>query len=284
MVIQALDEEFEVVYVQEMVQGYQIIQCHTDGGNEHYIMIHFIKENQVKKLLPLFFALGENTVYEDYKGCFTKGSSLYVVFYKRQGIPLTDLLNKDLLTLEQRILIGRHILEKVLLWKLPDFLIHQMLLTEYILIEGEDVRFHYEWYVFYEEQPGMTAVNKRTAILLRNLFSEEMERQMSLKLAELIKSLEQDVPEDFFAIYEAYSSLCDVMPKEAETYIPGIQKIRRKLAQFYYKGLEVVKIILFIVVYIMGIWLLERQGQEQEAKGQEEAGVIFERIGTLEIK
>lgn len=284
MVIQAFDEEFEIVYIKETVQGYQIMQCHTDGGREHYIMIHFVKESQVKKLLPLFFALRENTVYEDYKGCFTKDGSLYVVFYKRQGIPLTDFLNRDLLTLEQRILTGRHILEKILLWKLPDFLIHQMLCAEYILIEGEDVRFHYEWYIFSGEQPGMAAINKRAAILFRNLFPEELEREMSPGLAELIKSLEQDIPKDFFAIYEAYSSLCDVMPKEAETYIPGIQKLKRKLAQFYHKGLEVVKIILFIVVYIMGIWLLERKGQEQEAKGQEEAGVIFEQIGTLEIK
>ncbi len=282
MVIQALNEKFEVVYIEEMIQGYQIIQCHTDGGREHYIMIHFMKENHVKQLLPLFFALRENTVYEDYKGCFTKEGSLYVVFYKRQGILLTELLNRNILTLEQRILIGKHILEKVLLWQLPDFLIHQMLSVEYILIEGEDVRFHYEWYIFYEEQPRMTAVNKRVAILLRNLFSEELERQMSPQLTELTKSLEQDIPEDFFAIYEAYSSLCDVMPKEAEAYIPGIQKLKMKLAEFYHKGLEVVKLIIFIAVYIMGIWLLEKEGKE--VKGQEEPGVIFERIGTLEIK
>lgn len=284
MVIQAFNEEFEVVYIEEMVQGYQIIQCHTNGGNEHYIMIHFVKENYVKKLLPLFFALRENTVYEDYKGCFTKEGSLYVVFYKRQGIPLTELLSRNVLTLEQRILIGKRILEKVLLWKLPDFLIDQILSVEYILIEGEDVRFHYEWYVFYEEQPGMTAINKRAAILLRNLFSEELERQVSPELTELEKNLEQDIPEDFFAIYEAYSSLCDVMPEEAEAYIPRIQRLKIKMAHFFQKGLEVVKIIIFLAVYVMGIWLLEKEGQKQEAKGKEEAGVIFERIGTLEIK
>ncbi|MDE6759714.1 MAG: hypothetical protein K2J90_03425 [Lachnospiraceae bacterium] len=280
--IQALSEEFEVVYIEKMVQGYQIIQCHTGGGNDYYTMIHFVKEDHVKKLLPLFFTLKENTVYEDYKGCFTKEGSLYVVFYKRQGIPLTELLSRNLLTLDQKILIGKHILEKVLLWQLPDFLIDQMLSVEYILTEGEDVRFHYEWYIFYEEQPGMTVINKRIAILLRNLFSEELERQVSPKLTELTKSLEQNIPKDFFAIYEAYSSLCDVMPKEAEAYIPGVQRLKMKMAHFFQKGLEVAKIIIFLAVYVMGIWLLEKEGQE--VKGQEEPGVIFERIGTLEIK
>lgn len=284
MIIQALDEEFEVVYIEEMVQGYQVIQCRTASGNERYVMLHFVKESYVKKLLPLFAALRGNTVYEDYKGCFTKNGGLYVVFYKRQGIPLTESLSRHLLTLEQRMLIGKHILEKVLLWKLPYFLINQMLCAEYILTEGEEVRFQYEWYIFNEEQPGMTAVNQRTAILLKNLFFEEMKQQMSPKLTELVESLEQNIPEDFFAIYEAYSSLCDVMQKEAETYIPGIQRLKIKMAHFFQKGLEVVKIIIFLAAYIMGIWLLEKEGQEQAAKGQEETGVIFEKIGTLEIK
>lgn len=284
MIIQALDEEFEVIYIEEMVQGYQVIQCRTASGNERYVMLHFVKESYVKKLLPLFAALRGNTVYEDYKGCFTKNGGLYVVFYKRQGIPLTESLSRHLLTLEQRMLIGKYILEKVLLWKLPNFLINQMLCAEYILTEGEEVRFQYEWYILNEEQPGMNAVNQRTAILLKNLFFEEMKQQMSPKLMELVESLEKNIPEDFFAIYEAYSSLCDVMQKEAEAYIPGIQRLKIKMAHFFQKGLEVVKIIIFLAVYIMGIWLLEKEGQEQAAKDKKETGVIFEKIGTLEIK
>lgn len=284
MIIRELNEEFEVIYIREMWQGYQIIQCRTVDRQENFIMLRFIKEDDVKKLLPLFFILRENTVYEDYKGCFTRAEGLYVVFYKRQGTPLTELLGRQVFTLEQRLAIGKRILEKVLLWKLPDFLIGQMLNVEYILLEGEEVAFDYEWYIFYGEQSGMDMINKRVTGLLKSLFAEEIEQQISPGLMELLESLEQNVPKDFFAIYEAYSTVCDVVSKEAEVFIPGIQRMKMRILPYFHKGLEVLKILLFVAAYIMGIWLLEKEGQEQKLKVPEEKGVIYESIGNVKIK
>ena len=80
LVFQALGQDFEVIHIKEMWQGYQILQCRTLNGTTQYTILRFEKEQYVKELLPIFFSLKENQAYEDYKGCFTKNGDLYVVF------------------------------------------------------------------------------------------------------------------------------------------------------------------------------------------------------------
>lgn len=284
MIIQALNEEFEILHIRPVWQGYQIMQCRTTGRQEDFTMLHFVKEDYVRKLLPLFFSLKENVVYEDYKGCFTREEDLYVVFYKRGGIPLAKLLDDGALTLEQRTLIGKHILEKVLLWKLPDFLICQMLNTGRILIGNERIAFDYEWEFIDGNQPDMTMINEKIAALLKRLFQEEAQLPVSPGLVDLLEKLERDEPRDFFAIYEAYSRLYDIMPKEAEEYVPGIQRLKMKIQNGIQKFSGIFKIIVFAAVYFSAIFLLINGIRNKEADTQEEKGVIFERIGTLEIE
>ena len=284
MIIQALNENFDVIHIIEEKEEYRVLQCRNFECKEDYTMLHFRREEIVKRLLPLFYSLQENRVYEDYFGCFSKEEDLYVVFYKRQGVPLKELLSGKSLSLEQRRLIGKRMLEKFLLWRLPDFLICQLLDVNRILIRNEEVGFSYDWDLSIDEQSDITIVNRRMAQFLQDLFSKEVEYAVSLKLINLLEYLKQDIPKDFFAVYEAYSSLYDVLPKEAEEYVSGFGRIKQKIYSLIKKNSELMKVILFLVLYIAGILIMVNEIRNRDDKKEEPEGIIYETIGTLRIK
>ena len=160
----------------------------------------------------------------------------------------------------------------------------QLLDESRILIQDESVGFAYDWDLSMGEHCSMTMVNKRMAGLLRALFQEEAEHAASPRLMKLLDDLEQDIPEDFFAIYEAYSSLYDVMPEEAGRYVSGFQKIKRELSLLVKKGQEPMKIILFLAVYAAAVLWLLQEIKQQEVRENKTEGIVYETIGALRIK
>lgn len=284
MVIQALNEDFDVIHIKQISEEYAVLQCRIFGKQEDYTVLHFKKAETVKRLLPLFYSLQENIEFEDFKGCFSREEELYIVFRKRQGISLAEQLAGKTLSLEQRIRIGKQILEKLLLWRLPDFIICQLLDVTRILIRDNNVEFAYDWDVSMEENPSMTMVNQRMAELLMTLFQEEAEHAISSRLMKLLDDLQQDVPADFFAIYEAYSGLYDVMPEEAGKYVSGFQKLKNNLSVLVKRGESLMKIVLFLAVYFAAVFLLVQEIKQQDVPEEKTEGIIYETIGTLRIK
>lgn len=284
MIIQVWNEDFDVIHIKEVNSEYRILQCRTLTGKEDYVMLHFRREETVKTLLPLFYSLQENTVYEDYYGCFTRNEELYAVFYKRKGVPLSEQLAGQSLSLEQRVLIGKRILEKFLLWRLPDFLICQLLDSSRVLIQDEEVAFCYDWDLSITGKSDIAAVNQRMVQFLQNLFQRETEYAISPRLMSLLDNLKHNIPQDFFAIYEAYSNLYDVMPKEAEEYISGFARIKQKLYPLVKKGSEYIGILFFLIAYAAAILFMVNEIKSRNDKREEPEGILYETIGTLRIK
>lgn len=284
MEIRAFDENFDIIHKNKISEEYSVLQCRIPGKTEDYTVLHFERAETVKRLLPLFYSLQENVEFEDYRGCFSREEELYIVFRKRQGISLAEQLAGSRLSLKQRIRIGKQVLEKLLLWRLPDFMLCQLLDESRILIQDESVGFAYDWDLSMGEHCSMTMVNKRMAGLLRALFQEEAEHAASPRLMKLLDDLEQDIPEDFFAIYEAYSSLYDVMPEEAGRYVSGFQKIKRDLSLLVKKGQRPMKIILFLAVYAAAVLWLLQEIKQQEVRENKTEGIVYETIGALRIK
>lgn len=284
MGIRAFDENFDIIHKNKVSEEYSVLQCRIPGKTEDYTVLHFERAETVKRLLPLFYSLQENVEFEDYRGCFSREEELYIVFRKRQGISLAEQLAGSRLSLEQRIRIGKQVLEKLLLWRLPDFMLCQLLDESRILIQDESVGFAYDWDLSMGEHCSMTMVNKRMAGLLRALFQEEAEHAASPRLMKLLDDLEQDIPEDFFAIYEAYSSLYDVMPEEAGRYVSGFQKIKRDLSLLVKKGQRPMKIILFLAVYAAAVLWLLQEIKQQEVRENKTEGIVYETIGALRVK
>lgn len=284
MKICALNEEFEIIYVKQPEDTYEILQCETAESKEPYTILHFTEGLYLRTLLPVFFSLNDNMAYEDYKGCFVEDLDLYIAFHQRGGIPVTELIQENALSLEERIQIGKRVLEKLLLWNLPEFVVCRLLDIEHIRLLNGEVVFDYEWQLPWEMEADQVLADKRAAELMKRLFEREIKYSISPGLVELTAYLEQGKAEDIFAIYEEYCSLADVLPKEALEYVPKTRRLRQRLLQKVNKMLGLGKILLAAAVYAGIIWLLVQEIEEQQ-RGQEEVqGVVFEKIGNLTIR
>lgn len=284
MNLYALNENFEVIHIKQMEQEYEILQCQAADKKEEYTVLHFMNEQYVKKMLPPFFSLMDNHIYEDYKGCFTKEEDLYLVFYKKKGISLAGLLQERILSAEHKIQIGKHVLEKILLWNLPEFMVCQLLCMGRVLIDGDEVVFDYEWEQQALLEADMKLVNERVAAFTKQLFQREIEYSVGHGVTELAAYLEEGKAEDIFAIYEAYCSLLDGLSVKEEEYVSGVKRLRQKLLKGIKKGLEIGKILLLCIAYFAAVWLLVQGIQEERKEKQEAQGVVFEKIGTLTIR
>lgn len=284
MIIQAFEEIYDVVYIKRETEQYRVLECRYAKTNEDYTVLHFRTPQMVKELLPLFYVFEEEGTYEDYKGCFSKDEELYVFFHRREGTLLTNLMAEGALSLEQRNQMVKRILEKFLLWKLPDFLICQLLDVNRILWRGGEVEFDYDWNPAYGKDSKMAEVNKRMEKLLRDIFPEELDRGSIPGLVGMVTRLEQNVPEDFFAVYETYNSLYDVMEKEAGEYIGGFTKFKMRVGQLFQRGEEVFKTILFLAAYVVAVLLLVEEIRSRQEKKEIPEGVFYETIGNLQIK
>ncbi|MCM1180660.1 MAG: hypothetical protein NC347_10420 [Clostridium sp.] len=280
MNLYALNENFEVIHIKQTEQEYEILQCRAEDKKEEYTVLHFMNEEYVKKLLQPFFSLMDNHMYEDYKGCFTKENDLYLIFYRRKGIPLTELLQEKVLSAEQKIAIGKHVLEKILLWNLPDFMVCQLLCIDRILIDGEEVLFHYEWQQQALLEVDMKLVNEKAAVFIKQLFQREMEYFAAHGIEELAACFEEGKAEDVFAIYESYCSFLEGISVGEKEHVSGIERFRQELSKGIKRGLG----ILVFAAYFAAVWLLIQEIEARQKEKQEVKGVIFERIGNLNIQ
>lgn len=281
----ALNEHFEVIHIKPMEQEYEIVQCQADNGNERYTMLHFTNEAYVRELLPPFFALMDNHMYEDYKGCFTNGEDLYLVFYQGEGIPLTELLQENTLSAGQRLQIGKHILEKILLWQIPEFMVCQLLCDMgQIRVTGETVAFDYEWKQKIRLEADMGLVNECMAEFIKRLFQREIEYGIDHRLTELVAYLEEGKPEDVFAVYEAYCNFLDGLKVGEDAYVSRKKRLGQKVSGVVKKGLKIGEMLLVFAAYLAAAGLLVQEIQEGKKEKQEAQGVVFEKIGNLTIR
>lgn len=277
MIIQAFGERFEVIYAKGLESEYAVLQCRELCGGVEYTFLRFQGEYQIKSLLLRFLEMTENEDYRDFKGCFTVKEELYAAFYLRRGRTLSDLLENGNLPLERRILIGRRILEKFLLWTLPPYLAGQLLDLERILISEDEILFDYAWQAPVELKDDMTAVSQKAAKLMEVLLEKELKSGAGPEFMGFLERLKKGSMKDIFQIYEGYDQVLDTLPRETE-----INTVYLKLAD---KAQAIVKSLIVLAGYaailialFSGIWI-----REAAAEKEKDQGVAFEKIGTLEI-
>lgn len=283
MVIMALNKEFEVIHVIEKSNEYRILQCRDVATKQPYTVLHFRESERIKEVLPLFYQLSDNGLCTDYLGCFSSEEGLFCAFCKRKGIPLDVWLGEEP-PLDERIQFGKKLLEKLLLWKMPDYMICQLADIKRILVREEDVEFDYDWNFELTENYNMAGVNQRIKKLLENLFRNEIDHSVSPALEKLIKELEQNVPQDFFAIYEAYDGLYDDMAVDVDHYLSRFERAKVRVHFFMQKVVELGKLTLCVLAYVAAVYMFLNGIKEQERKKENVEKVLYERIGTLEIR
>lgn len=285
MLIHVFGEELKVLHVDSR-ENYEIMQCYSQQEKRQYLLLHYMEYGQVKRLLPYYFSLMDNEVFEDYKGCFTENGELYLAFYKRYGQPLKNLLQKGTLSLERRILLGRKLLEKILLWKLPCGVAGQVLAAERILVDGEELAFDYAWEGEAETEDDICLFAEKMSDLTEVLFRQEISRGAGEKLTGFLTELEQGKMATILDIYEGYCNMCEHLPDECAEEITLTARVKRvclkcseRLQQSAGEFLLLIGYITVLALLIIGI-----QKQKEEKQKEKAQGVVYTEIGTLSIR
>ncbi len=284
MFIRAFGEEFEVIHGKGSGTEYAVLQCREVRGKMEYTFLCFSGERQVKNLLPYFSELTEVKEYRDYKGCFTEDGKLYLAFCKKNGSTLANQLERGVLSLESRTLVGRRILEKFLLWMLPCFMVGQLLNLDRILVNGEEIAFDYEWQAPVELDDSMEALDRKMAQFFEELFEKELDYE-PIDFLRFLERLKQGRVKDLFQIYEEYDQVCGTLFLAMEK--PSVlERLKARLSELAGKSEELVKVLALFIGYLAVIIALIYgiQSRKEEEKEEQEQGVIFEKIGDLDLQ
>lgn len=290
MLIHAFGEELKVLHIDSR-ENHEIIQCYSQQEKRQYFLLHYMEYGQVKRLLPYYFSLMDNDAFEDYKGCFTENGELYLAFYKGYGRSLKDLLQTGLLSLERRMQLGRRLLEKILLWKLPCGIAGQMLAAERILVDGisgstDEIAFDYAWKEAVETEDDICLFAEKVSDLTEVLFQQEISHGAGTALTEFLTGLKQGKMTTILHIYEEYCSMCVHLPYECAEETTLTVKLKRVCLKCSEWMQQSAKEVLLLIGYltVLALLLVGIQKQKEEKQKEKAQGVVYTEIGTLSIR
>lgn len=285
MDIQVFDKVYQIIYKNQITDDYEILQCKGVEDETEYTLLHIMDYEMIKDLLPILNVLQNSMLFQDYKGCFSKEKDLYVIFVRHNVTLLNDILKEEKLSIEKKLHIGKKILEKILLFNLPDFMICHVLSTDYIMFENGEVFFCYDWKELWKaEKSDMRMIHLQMKNLFEHIFQYEITLGMSSELGTLMQALEKEEFEDFFGIYEAYTSLSQVILGETQEYDKTEHTFFYKVSKALKKAEGVLQIVLFLFIYILIVWFLVETIKSAEQNEEPKIGIIYESIGTLKIR
>lgn len=280
MVIEALDVRYTVIRCDFSDSNVERLICRDETG-KRFVIIRIKNKEWIVNSMEFCMRQTENKPFTDFVSCFVSEKHLHVVLHDTEGVTLTRKLAQEECPIDERLAIGRGILDKVILQNIPFYFLKACMKPESIMISpGMDIDFRYtisggvEDIRFGEVQTGILQ-------LFEKLFWKEI-RQRVKPVNDFCHCLRREKLQGIMEIYTAY----DVMCKELQNSDTGeMQMPQRRLdllwnrvkgyAGTFRKICAVLLMLLAVGFLIYAIWSLQDDGGSREN---------FTHIGTLEIK
>ena len=283
MTIQTLKHQYEIV--QKIRTTDQIDQFFCTEETDHkkvYFDIFKIKQrNLVVKLILTFTEQMSNVAFEDYYECFSKDGALYLVFVHKEAVSLRQKLQEEVCNLQERLQIGRKILERILLLNMPDMMVCDVLDADQIQVTPAlDISFLYKLEEIEQfEQLNFSIVKQKMVALFEVLFERELLLDISEKIPTFLEYIKEE-SSSYLEIYQTYIRLMEQLQKSEAVLTPNtlwfrlwnrIKKLAVKL-----RGIVAIIVVLLIAGYL--VYSILNPAPNTEDK------FCFQRIGTLTIE
>jgi hypothetical protein len=283
MVIETCDRVYTVV--QHGNTGrYQDIYVGRNNENHELYTIIRIKDKQVTNQIIEFISEQKNNKkFVDLVEYFAYKGELHIVFSYMEGMSLEKRLQQNC-SLDERMEIGKKLLEKMVLYQLPFYFQCQCMKMENIIVtDALDVGFQYtlenvEEYSSYTWQMASAYLYR----ILKSLFAKELKKNVLEPMKEFIGRIQKDEKGDYLKIYREYCSVCEEVREipEEELQIPKNWLFRCwtkiKSVRGIIKGTMMTLIFLCVFGYM--VYSIYRSFQ---IKGYKQH---FESIGTVQME
>lgn len=284
MIIQSLEKKFIVIELLFSDRHMDRYICQEEGGENKYNVICVKDRVWIRKAMQFLMEQMENTHFTDFLSCFFSEACLYVVLKYGEGISLEEKLGNVDCPLQERIVIGKNILEKIMLMDMPDYFVCDCLRSGNVMVSSAlEVSFRYELSKLRSYHlTSFIQVQTCMEVLFGTLFFQEQKQDMLPPISSFCHALQKGEYQDIREIYAAYDEMCrnvealsarDAVSPHTWSFrlwdrIKGYFGWCRKMAAF--------------ILMILAILFLINTVQKSLEEGREK--IIFESIGTLQIR
>lgn len=214
MIIETYDKVYTVVRHSASNSKTEIYVCQNKEDQRLYTVIQIKDKEVTNRIIEFICEQKSNKKFPDLVDHFVYKEDLHVVFTYAEGILLEKRL-KQKCTLEERMEIGKKLLEKLVLYQLPFyFQCHCLKIENIFQTDAMDIQFQYDLDDV-QEHASYTAQTARAYLyqILKTLFDKELKNKVIDPMQEFLKKIQREEEIEYLKIYKTYCEVCDQIKK-----------------------------------------------------------------------
>ncbi len=282
MLIETYDEVYAVM--QHFYEGLHMDSyvCKRKSDQQLYLIVRVRNKKITAKIIEFISVQKSSQQFADLVDQFVFQGDLHVVFRYVPGMPLQKKL-EQLCTLEERMAIGRKLLEQMILLKQPPYFQCQCLSPENVMVtDSLDISFRYnlqdaEKYDAYTPAQALAYLYR----ILKILFQPELQRNVIDPMAGFLSQLQRQEYPDYLEQYRLYCDACEEVREIPENELGVSKNLFYRIWNFVrsIRGLirRAMLTLIFMGVFIYMVYSVYMSFQ---IKGYVRH---FESIGTMQI-
>lgn len=284
MIIQTLLEKYHIIKYSFSDSNEERFIGESESSNEKYTIVRVKNKAWIVKSVQFLMGQRKNSHFTDFISCFMSEDSLHVVMKYAEGISLKEKLENEVCPLQERMAIGKNILDRIMILNMPDYFLQDCLKEESIILgHGLCVNFQYGlWDLADYQKANFDKVQIRLYRVFLSLFSEEITGRILPGLEQFCNTLQTKSYQEIMEIYTAYDELCKTVqsmePEERTAPMTWGFRAWEKMKRF----LPAVKKFFAALLMVLAIGFLILEIRESMEAGQEKK--IFESVGTLNLE
>lgn len=257
--------------------------CRCRDSRQLYNIIR-VKNRKITAQIIEFLSIQKSSKkFSDFVDEFVYQGDLHAVFTYTEGKNLLRKLEEPC-TLEERMEIGKRLIERMVLLEQPYYFQCQCLSPENIIVTASlDVRF---WYTFHDIEKYDTYGGQQAAAYLyrviRLLFAPELRNHVLDPMEDFLKQLQEEKQPDDMVRYQRYCAVCEEIRKIPKEEMELPKNFLYHVWNFIKSVRGLIKrtmlTLIFICVFIYMICCIYRSFQVQ--------GYVwhFQSIGTMQLE
>ena len=284
MIIETLETKYEVIRYLYSDRHMDRYVCRDVAGDETYTCIRIKEKKWIASVMEFLMGQLDNEDFSDLAACFFSEEHLYIMMRYAEGVPLEDKLAYEENSIEERLEIGRSLLDRLILQNMPDYFMCDCLDISQILVSpGMSIGFLYELKDLVEyAKADFSDVQSRLSRIMEKLFSEELGKKTLPVMEQFIKTLKKAGYGDLISLYTEYDEILKMILEmdPNELLIPKTKAFRvwERIKKIFRPFKTVIAVLLILASVGFLIW----SAYESSRTGDQ--AKVFEYIGSVTIK
>ncbi len=289
MLIQTLRRKFTVLRMLKSNRDLDIAVCRDllEKKEQPYLVIALKNPDLIYRTMPFFAAQREDPSFQDFRDCFSQEGRFYLVFSYYDKPRLFEKLAEENYSLQERLIIGKSLLSRMVLLNMPANLQYEALQERNLLLDDTlQVYFNYRL----EEIPDhhlLTGAKVQGELggIFRVLLQKEIATRVSAELLVFIERLEQGAFVDYLAVYQAYDQLHVLlrgMQEEGEAEPQSL--LFRTWERIKGLGRFVKPVLMALILVTASGYMIYTLIHPPGTAGTGGAPVVIEKIGTVNVE